>query len=165
MSERRPSSISLTKSLTDWWSFPKYLKSDSNSSPNESKNEELEQAKLRNRLIEYELFKAILSDDIYLHPPNSESGIPEDAQITGEFLDVDIGGGVTIHEFYLENRVREDSHNDIVDIVLIHGYMAALGYFVKNFEDIVKSRPGVRLHVIDLPGFGNSSRPKFPTEF
>lgn len=165
MGERRPSSISLTKSLTDWWSFPKYLKSGSDSLPDENRSEGIEQAKLRNRLIEYELFKAILSDDIYLHPPNSENGIPEDAQITGEFLDVDIGGGMTIHEFYLENRVKADSPNEVVDIVLIHGYMAALGYFVKNFEEIVKAKPGVRLHVIDLPGFGNSSRPKFPTEF
>ncbi|EGW32830.1 uncharacterized protein SPAPADRAFT_60173 [Spathaspora passalidarum NRRL Y-27907] len=42
--------------------------------------------------------------------------------------------------------------------------MAALGYFVNNISEII-STPGMRLHLIDLPGFGNSSRPKFPAEF
>lgn len=165
MGERSPTSISLTKSLTDWWSFPKYLKNDSDASPSPTRHDEFAQAKLRNRLIEYELFRAILSDDVYILPPGvGEAEIPEDAKITGRFLDIDIGGGNIIHEFFLENS-EGGASDEVVDIVLIHGYMAALGYFVKNFEDIVKAKPGVRLHAIDLPGFGNSSRPRFPTEF
>ena len=69
--------------------------------------------------------------------------------------------GNFIHEFYLENNNESTFGNQQQQhIVIIHGYMAAMGYFIKNVEDVIKI-PGVRLHLIDLPGFGNSSRPKF----
>lgn len=66
-----------------------------------------------------------------------------------------------IHEFYIENnQVASDSLRPL-DIVLIHGYAAALGLFVDNFDNLSRI-PGIKIHAIDLLGFGLSSRPNFP---
>ncbi|KAK6205151.1 Alpha/Beta hydrolase protein [Scheffersomyces amazonensis] len=127
---------------------------------------------LKNRIIEYELFRAILSNDVYvLHPNLSASDREQEWNshpIVAKFLDTTVNtnrlyGNFVIHELYLENNT--DKSVPETHIVIIHGFMAALGYFLKNVEALIKSKPGVRLHVIDLPGFGNSSRPQFPTEF
>ena len=50
----------------------------------------------------------------------------------------------------------------VTDVVLIHGYAASLGLFIDNF-DLLSSAPGIKIHAIDLLGFGFSSRPKFPS--
>ncbi|KAG7699390.1 hypothetical protein KL951_001107 [Ogataea haglerorum] len=65
-----------------------------------------------------------------------------------------------IHELLVENTEKIDG-NEPLDIVLVHGYGAALGFFYANFDGLTKL-PGTRLHAIDLPGFGLSSRPPFP---
>ncbi|KAG7881476.1 hypothetical protein KL937_001099 [Ogataea polymorpha] len=65
-----------------------------------------------------------------------------------------------IHEFLVENVEKSDGDLPL-DIVLVHGYGAALGFFSANFDGLTKF-PGTRLHAIDLPGFGLSSRPPFP---
>ncbi|KAG7819139.1 hypothetical protein KL919_002842 [Ogataea angusta] len=65
-----------------------------------------------------------------------------------------------IHEFLVENIEKTDGVEQL-DIVLVHGYGAALGFFYANFDGLTKL-PGTRLHAIDLPGFGLSSRPPFP---
>ncbi|KAK6457259.1 Alpha/Beta hydrolase protein [Scheffersomyces xylosifermentans] len=137
-----------------------------------TKSKSVLQARHKNRMIEYELFRTILSDDIVIKKPKSEDlkdeVDEEDEQyqnhlLKGELLDVIVDEEVTIHEFYLENNT--DSAAPETHIVIIHGYMAAMGYFIKNVEPLLKSMPGIRLHLIDLPGFGNSSRPMFPPEF
>lgn len=75
-----------------------------------------------------------------------------------EIIDTEVGKNMKIHEFYINNTT---STKEPKDIVLVHGYAASLGLFIENFEDLALI-PGVRLHVIDLPGFGFSSRVPFP---
>ncbi|KAI3403130.2 hypothetical protein KGF56_004019 [Candida oxycetoniae] len=156
-------SIPLTKSFQDWWSSPTRLRQETKS--NTKKDEILEQAKQRNRKIEFDLFRAVLPSKIYIKPldekEEEETGDSENT-IWGQLMDVELEDGTVIHEFYLENN--ETGSVSEQHIVIIHGYMAALGYFIKNIESLV-SIMGVRLHIIDLPGFGNSSRAKFPEEF
>lgn len=90
-----------------------------------------------------------------------------DGKRVAKIIDTDLGNGEYIHEFYVENIEKQDSSraltttNSVKDIVLVHGYAASLGLFLENFGDL-SSIPGVRLHAIDLPGFGLSSRPKYP---
>lgn len=66
--------------------------------------------------------------------------------------------GNYIHEFYIENTEKSKKP---LDVVLIHGYAASLGLFIDNFNDI-SLIPGIKIHAIDLLGFGLSSRPDFP---
>ncbi|VEU20081.1 DEKNAAC100039 [Brettanomyces naardenensis] len=66
-----------------------------------------------------------------------------------------------IHEFYVENTLPAKGGEEPPEIVLIHGYGAALGFFYTNFEALT-SIPGTKLHAVDLLGFGLSSRPDFP---
>ncbi|SCU99437.1 LADA_0H19768g1_1 [Lachancea dasiensis] len=75
-------------------------------------------------------------------------------------LDVDIGNKQHIHEFQVENT-RETSRTHCKDMVIMHGYGAALGLFVRNFDGLSRI-PGLNLHAIDMLGYGLSSRPKFP---
>ncbi|KAI3406484.2 hypothetical protein KGF56_000616 [Candida oxycetoniae] len=96
----------------------------------------------------------------------------------GEIINTDIGNGQYIHEFYIENNELADTDtntnnsnnnnnavsilpNTCKEIVLIHGYAASLGLFIDNFDSL-SSIPGIKIHAIDLLGFGMSSRPKFP---
>lgn len=78
-----------------------------------------------------------------------------------EMINTDIGGGNYIHEFYVENRSTASPPPPVKHVVLVHGYAASLGLFFENFDSLT-SIPGVKLHAIDLPGFGFSSRPNFP---
>lgn len=48
-------------------------------------------------------------------------------------------------------------------IILVHGYGAGLGFFIKNFNALLSEN--VVIHAIDLPGYGFSSRPKFPFSY
>ncbi|ODV94813.1 hypothetical protein PACTADRAFT_50673, partial [Pachysolen tannophilus NRRL Y-2460] len=66
-----------------------------------------------------------------------------------------------IHEFYIENKNKLDSETPIKELVIIHGYGASLGFFYKNFDSLSKIN-GIKIHAIDLLGFGLSSRPNFP---
>ena len=148
------SSIPLTQSFHDWWST-----SSSMMKPTVF-NDDYLKAIMTNVFIEYDLFKALLSDDVEIAKPG-ETISDKKGKITGEFVDTKVDDCV-IHEFYMENNTVEGAPSE--SLVIIHGYMAAMGYFVKNFEQLIKSKPGLRIHVIDMPGFGNSSRPKFPNE-
>lgn len=150
------SSIRFLESAKDWWDMPSYLQRPTKSTDTSPK---VAAARARNAKIEYDLFRAILSPDVVIVPPGEE--VP-DAPILGRFLDVELPelDGMYIHEFELVNKT--DLSLPKKEIVVIHGYMAAMGYFVKNFEPFVKSYGNVRIHVIDMPGFGNSARPLFP---
>ncbi|RLV90617.1 hypothetical protein JA1_004439 [Spathaspora sp. JA1] len=157
------SSIPFYMSFQDWWSSSSHLMlASSFSSSTIEQSPEIQAARLKNRMIEYELFTSILPDYVHVYPPNASTPSKEQRpSISAEFIDTVVSDEVSIHEFYLENNQEgaEEQH-----IVIIHGYMAALGYFVNNISNLI-STPGVRLHLIDLPGFGNSSRPIFPAEF
>lgn len=88
-----------------------------------------------------------------------------DGRRTAKIIDTDIGDGNYIHEFYIENNETPETGraltNSVKDIVLIHGYAASLGLFFDNF-DRLSSIPGVRVHAIDMLGFGFLSRPDYP---
>ncbi|AET38191.1 uncharacterized protein Ecym_2465 [Eremothecium cymbalariae DBVPG len=47
-------------------------------------------------------------------------------------------------------------------LIFVHGYGAGLGFFLKNFENIKLLNNSWTIHAIDFPGYGFSSRPKFP---
>ncbi|EGV62325.1 hypothetical protein CANTEDRAFT_108823 [Yamadazyma tenuis ATCC 10573] len=147
-------SVSLFQSINDWWTTSSALMKPTENTP------AYQTARIKNLLIEYDLYMAILSDDIKINKPGELPKYTQDGIIVGSFKDTELEDGNFIHEFNLENRHGAPSET----IVIMHGYMAASGYFVKNFEALVKSKPGSRLHVIDMPGFGNSSRPRFPSE-
>lgn len=85
-----------------------------------------------------------------------------DATRRAEIIDTDIGDGNYIHEFYVENTEKATDATPVTDIVLVHGYAASLGLFIDNFDSLSRI-PGIRVHAIDLLGFGFSSRPKFPS--
>lgn len=153
-------SIPILKSFQDWWSSSLELKREHGAVNKD--DPKFKEALLKNRQIEYDLFRALLPDDVYIESPMAGETANEAGPISmqGKSLDVELSDGSFIHEFYLENTdPGPDQH-----IVIIHGYMAALGYFIKNIELMIRI-PGIRIHLIDLPGFGNSARPKFPRQF
>ncbi|WLF81376.1 hypothetical protein PVL30_005173 [Lodderomyces elongisporus] len=88
--------------------------------------------------------------------------------VVTSIIDTDIGNGNYIHEFYIQNKSKDTnaksaaSSSPCKEIVLIHGYAASLGLFIDNFE-LLSRVPGVKIHAIDMLGFGLSSRPKFPS--
>lgn len=88
-----------------------------------------------------------------------------DGTRTAKIIDTDIGNGNYIHELFIENTEKPSNSvvaaDQVKDVVLVHGYAASLGLFVENFDSLTRV-PGIRLHAIDLLGFGLSSRPKFP---
>lgn len=105
---------------------------------------------------------------------NLLSGLPffpeSDGKRKAQVIDTEISGGHYIHEFFIENTekpsavapgARTPAEEPVMDIVLVHGYAASLGLFIDNFDSL-SSIPGVKIHAIDLLGFGFSSRPKFP---
>lgn len=151
------SSISLLHSLKDWWSTPSTLQKPTSKTSN---TDAVTKARNRNKQIEYDLFRAILSPKVEIVEPGSSKD-PETA-IFGRFIDTDLGqdDGTFIHEFQLTNKTSPELPQR--HLVVVHGYMAALGYFVKNFEAWVLGYGNIVVHVIDMPGFGNLARPQFP---
>ena len=57
-------SIPILKSVQDWWTSPRSLMYESN----DEESDQIKQDRLRNRQIEYELFRTILPSDIYIYP-------------------------------------------------------------------------------------------------
>lgn len=66
----------------------------------------------------------------------------------------------SIHELSINNK-NNSSSGPQREIVLLHGYGASLGLFYNNFEAL-STLENTRVHVLDMLGFGLSSRPKFP---
>lgn len=158
-----PNSIKISASFRDWWNSSTSLQRPSEKTINLAL---FATSRAKNIQIEYLLFRAIFSSDIYLVPPSGDDH-DADKPIVGRFLDVqlptgDNEGSVFIHEFEITNKTDPDLPQR--HIVLVHGYMAAMGYFVKNFEQLAKLYGNLVIHAIDMPGFGNSARPLFPKE-
>jgi cardiolipin-specific phospholipase len=151
---KEATSISWSQSIKDWWRSSSKLQRPYNSQI------DLTQDLLKNRIIEYELFRKVLSQDILLVSPQSGEQDIANCQFLGKFIDTKINDLIVIHEFCLQANPPNDGQEQ--HLVIIHGYMAALGYFVTNLEPLIKQNRNLIIHVIDLPGFGNSSRPKFP---
>lgn len=85
-------------------------------------------------------------------------------QRSAKVLDVPINeaGSQFIHELFIENDKDLDcSDPESIHIVFIHGFGASLGFFFKNYEPFLHVK-NVKLHFLDLLGFGLSSRPDFP---
>jgi len=66
--------------------------------------------------------------------------------------------GNYINEFMI--MPRNADYSNLNHFVLIHGYGAGLGFFLKNFDEISLNSNWC-IHSIDLLGYGCSSRPKF----
>ncbi|CAI4063527.1 hypothetical protein SUVZ_07G3440 [Saccharomyces uvarum] len=73
--------------------------------------------------------------------------------------------GNYINEFCIYPQAPSVPEADLKHLVFIHGYGAGLGFFIKNFEDIPLLNNEWCVHAIDLPGYGFSSRPKFPFKY
>lgn len=96
-----------------------------------------------------------------------------DGRRTVDIIRTDVGDGNYLQEICIENKEVEgsesttlaacskDGSSKVKDIVLLHGYAASWGLFIYNLDSL-SSIPGVRVHALDLLGFGHSSRPKFP---
>jgi cardiolipin-specific phospholipase len=85
-----------------------------------------------------------------------------DGTRVARLIDTPIGDGNYIHEFYIENTETPlDTTAEVKDVVLVHGYAASLGLFIDNFDGLSRV-PGIKIHAIDLLGFGFLSRPSFP---
>lgn len=87
-----------------------------------------------------------------------------DGKRIASIINTNIDNDNYIHEFCIENIETDKPvlKDGVRDIILIHGYGASLGLFFGSFDKL-SSIPGIRLHAIDLLGFGFSSRPKFPS--
>lgn len=158
-------SIDLWHSFNDWRNTSSALQL-----PTEDciKTNAFASARAKSLQIEQNLFKEIFSPNVYLVPlDQSAFGEKEatESDLVARFIDTElpssaVPGALYIHE--LEIRNTKDLSVPRKDIVVIHGYMAASGFFLKNVEQLAASYPNSVVHVIDLPGFGNSARPKFP---
>lgn len=164
----KQTSIPWSSSFKDWWNSSTHLTYAHSTATNQEK---FNRARLNHLLIEYDLYTAILLSDIDVETPAASPNTKPvsgtyastaSSNITGELLDVEIEPGLYLHEFYMSNKTNPALPK--LDIVIIHGYMAASGYFVKNFESLIKSYDHLDIHFVDLPGFGNSSRPQFPID-
>lgn len=72
--------------------------------------------------------------------------------------------GNYINEFCImpKNACRLDK---LKHLVFIHGYGAGMGFFLKNLENIPLLNDEWCIHAIDLPGYGFSSRCRFPFHY
>ncbi|GEQ72917.1 hypothetical protein JCM33374_g6605 [Metschnikowia sp. JCM 33374] len=164
---RHQTSVGWWTSVKDWWSVSSALQKPTEKAVH---TPQFAAARAQNVKIEYDLFRAVLSPDVYIYPPvanahEKDEPLATSHAITARFLDTTLADGPVpgacfIHEFELTHA--PDLTVPRRHLVLIHGYMAAMGYFVKNLEAIAKSYPNLVVHVLDMPGFGNSARPAFP---
>lgn len=71
--------------------------------------------------------------------------------------------GNYINEFQITPLRPESDGKPLKHIILVHGYGAGLGFYLKNFNALLSEN--VVVHAIDLPGYGFSSRPMFPFHY
>ncbi|OBA20457.1 alpha/beta-hydrolase [Metschnikowia bicuspidata var. bicuspidata NRRL YB-4993] len=170
---RLASSIGMWSLVKDWWGVPLALRKPTEKAVG---TPQYTAARRQNMKIEYALFRAVLSPEIHIFPVEEDAAelvLPEGCEtdaaapkIGARFIDTPlpsaaVAGARFIHEFEVTNASNTSVPRR--HIVLVHGYMAAMGYFLKNVEAIARSYPNLVVHVIDMPGFGNSARPEFPS--
>lgn len=73
--------------------------------------------------------------------------------------------GNYINEFCIKPAARNLPASKMKHLVFIHGYGAGLGFFIKNLENIPLLNNEWCIHAIDLPGYGFSSRTRFPFQY
>lgn len=69
-----------------------------------------------------------------------------------------------INEFCVRPAMPHPS-GTLRHLIIVHGYGAGLGFFLKNLEKLNLIDNRWVIHAIDLPGYGFSSRPKFPYKY
>lgn len=89
-----------------------------------------------------------------------------DADALGRYAEVvqtKLLSGNYINEFVIHGPTVQDEHlyQNANHLIMVHGYGAGLGFFLKNFD--LKLDNWV-VHAIDLLGYGCSSRPPFKLE-
>ena len=134
-----PTSVPLSKLFSN--SFPLSIK------------ESLEDYKVRHDLLK---FQHDLLSTLPFYPN------PDNMGRSSQVLKVPIDdNGNYINEFviYPSGKTEVDLPN-MKHLVMIHGYGAGLGFYLKNFEAIATKKNWC-IHAIDLFGYGCSSRPHF----
>ncbi|XP_066139379.1 (Lyso)-N-acylphosphatidylethanolamine lipase-like [Euwallacea fornicatus] len=85
-----------------------------------------------------------------------ESSILSAIKTTYKTWFVPIGSVVGNDDKIWTISLNEESKN--TPLVMLHGFAAGIGFWIKNFDEIARDRP---VYAIDLLGFGRSSRPVF----
>lgn len=81
----------------------------------------------------------------------------------GRILKVDVDNeGNYINEVCISPK---NPAKNLKHVVFVHGYGAGLGFFLKNLEHLSLPNNEWCIHAIDMPGFGYSSRPRFPFNY
>lgn len=79
---------------------------------------------------------------------------------SSEVIQTQIEDGKYINEFVIyPSGYKPENYQKSNHLIMIHGYGAGLGFFLKNFNEI--SKLNWIIHSIDLLGYGCSSRPRF----
>lgn len=73
--------------------------------------------------------------------------------------------GNYINELYISPKFTSVPNRRLKHLIFIHGYGAGLGFFLKNLENIPLLNEEWCIHALDLPGYGFSSRCKFPFRY
>lgn len=85
-----------------------------------------------------------------------------DSRRTAEIIRTTVDAqGNYINEFNIR-PTAVDTSKTMKHLILVHGYGAGLGFFLKTFENLNLINENWMIHAIDLPGYGFSSRPPFP---
>ena len=79
-----------------------------------------------------------------------------DVKVPFDTFYITIGDCVGDNDEIWTLSANTDSKN--TPIVLIHGFAAALGFWLQNLDHLAENHP---VYAIDLLGFGKSSRPEF----
>ncbi|CCE66099.1 hypothetical protein TPHA_0O01310 [Tetrapisispora phaffii CBS 4417] len=89
--------------------------------------------------------------------PDPSNGIY--SKITNTIVDDE---GSSINEFVVYPSNISVPSEKLKHLIFVHGYGAGLGFFLKNLENIKLLNDEWCVHAIDLPGYGFSTRAKFP---
>ena len=64
---------------------------------------------------------------------------------------------------FIYRNIEQDNNSECIDIVLVHGFGAGLGFWYRNIKGISELlHRNNRIFAFDLLGMGRSSRPPFP---
>lgn len=96
---------------------------------------------------------------------------PDASGRRGEVVQTTLLSGERINEFVIYPKrfagklVSSDSteYREMNHLIMIHGYGAGLGFYLKNFDALLANENWV-IHAVDLLGYGCSSRPEFTAQ-